>query len=48
MRISKAFISSDKNHPGLSSYDLSKMNINPNGSVDFHFGKEAPKVKETN
>jgi acetyl esterase/lipase len=44
----KAFITSEANRPGLSSYELPGMIKNPDGSVDIYFGEKAPEGKESN
>ena len=44
----KAFISSEANRPGLSSYGLSDMIKNDDGTVDIYFGENAPNGKESN
>jgi hypothetical protein len=44
----KAFITSEANRPGLSSYALPDMQKNNDGSVDLYFGEKAPKGKESN
>jgi len=44
----KAFIYDKTGRVGLSSYDMSKMKLNEDGSVDIYFGKDAPKGLESN
>ena len=44
----KAFITSEANRPGLSSYELPDMIKNDDGSVDIYFGKDPPEGKESN
>ena len=38
-----AFIYSPQERPGLSSFEKSKMKMNPDGSVDFTLGRRPPK-----
>ena len=44
----KAFISSEINRPGLSSFELPKMIKNKDVSVDIFFVEKAPEGKESN
>jgi len=44
----KAFISTESNRPGLSSYGLEDMIKNDDGTVDIYFGENAPEGKESN
>lgn len=43
-----AFIHTQENRVGLSSYDKSKMIMNSDGSVDIYIGQKAPEGKENN
>ena len=43
-----AFIYSPLERPGLSSFDKSKMKVNPDGSVDLYIGPTAPAGLESN
>lgn len=43
-----AFIYSPLDRVGLSSRDMSKMQVNTDGSVDLYFGTAAPKGLEAN
>ncbi|MNX75638.1 hypothetical protein D3C86_1071220 [compost metagenome] len=43
-----AFIHTEENRVGLSSYDKNKMIVNPDGSVDIYIGEKAPQGKEKN
>ena len=43
-----AFIYNPLDRVGLSSYDKSTMNMNPDGSADIYFGPQAPKGLEAN
>ena len=44
----KAFIYNETGRVGLSSYDISMMEVNEDGSVDIYMGKTAPKGLESN
>lgn len=44
----KAFIYSDEERVGLSSYDLPSMRANDDGSVDIYIGQSAPEGLESN
>ncbi len=44
----KAFIYSDEERVGLSSYDLPSMQTNNDGSVDIYIGQSAPEGLESN
>lgn len=44
----KAFIYSDEERVGLSSYDLPSMRTNDDGSVDIYIGQSAPEGLESN
>ena len=44
----KAFIYSDAEIVGLSSYDRDDMTLNDDGSVDIYFGETAPEGLESN
>lgn len=43
-----AFIYTEENRVGLSSYDKSTMKLNEDGSVDVFVGQKAPEGKESN
>jgi len=43
-----AFIYSPEERPGISSFEKSKMKMNPDGSVDLYIGPKAPKGLESN
>ena len=44
----KAFIYNDLGRVGLSSYDASSLQVNPDGSIDLYFEETAPEGKESN
>ena len=44
----KAFIYNDLDRVGFSSYDMSSMAVNEDGSVDLHFGATPPEGLESN
>ncbi len=44
----KAFIYNDADIVGLSSYDMSAMKVNDDGSVDLYFGENTPEGLESN
>jgi hypothetical protein len=44
----KAFIYNDAERVGLSSYDVSSLQVNEDNTVDIYFGETAPPGRESN